>query len=421
MTTSINNIKDGFLATFDEESHSDMLSYLREVEKDTRWEPIEAKNTFFVPLSEVPESELAAGAGEGYQDALSSPLPICAVLPDGRKYLLRPYLLKNIKQHHRDNAVVLSDMLNRGDIRAFCDHISLGRPFLKKQILMMTRGEKVSGWFSEFNGNWSQLAQVSFFEEKMKESFPALRFLRAEVSHYYTAVNYQLDETMSSRELHAHIGLKPGVMDAYLDAWVSAGLPAELLRDAVPVCQFVTGESGLTSIEVRPTIRLSDGTVIPLGGILSVNHRGADESVWGKFETFPGKVAILYQKGLAGLESLCERKIFNPYCATTHVLNLFRASIPAEALRSCAANAEIFWPRDIEDITCCAIDIFNIVNEMVTEANKKLSPVRRLRNMEMVGRLCHSSWGDFDVGHVNKFFSKSDLKFSTPDDDFGID
>lgn len=416
-----NTVHDSYFALYAKEDHAKLIEDLQEFQADTHWEAIEAKNTRFVPLSSVEETELAVGAGEAYKDSMGSELPIAAVLPDGRKYLMRPYLLKNIKQHHRDNALVLSDMLHQGKIDAFCEHVSMGRHFLKKSILMMVRGEKISGWFSDFNASWSQLAQIEFFEEKMRSAFPNMKFESAEVSHYCTTVNYTLDDSMDSRALHDSLGLKPGVMDAYIDAWVSAGLPAEVLRSAVPICQFVTGESGLTSIEVRPYIRLNNKWgCIPLGNKLSVNHRGSDEHVWEKFETFPGQVAILYQKGLAGIERLCYQTMRHPYCAITHVLAQFRASVPMKRLQTCAANAEIFWPREDEEAVCKAIDIFNCVNESVSAANAELSPIRRLRNAETIGRLCHMDWREFDVATVNKSFAKSDADKMISDDDFGI-
>lgn len=415
---AINKIRDDFLVSYKSDEHSDLMTCLEEMEAGAKWEQVELNGTYFIPLSDVSEEALTEGAGEACEDTrASSPLPICAVLPDGRTYLVRPYLLKNFKQHHRDNAAVLGDMLNQGNVAAWCEHISLGRQFLKKKILMLVRGEKVCGWFSEFNANWSQLRQVEFFEEKMKKAFPYMTFSNAEVSHYYTAANYTLDEAICSS---SSIAIRPKVMSAYVDAWKTAGLPAEMLEKAVPICQFVTGESGLTSIEVRPYIKLPDGTVIPLGSNLSVNHRGNDEAVWGKFEEFPDKVAVLYQKGLAGIGRLCEHLILHPYCAMTHVLAQFRAYVPAEILRRYAADAEIFWPRDAEGVTCSAIEIFNLVNEMVNEANKKTSPIRSLRNIEMVGRLIYANWDEYDVNTVNKFFSKGDTKIVIPDEDFGI-
>ena len=414
-----NHVKNAFLRFYKEGQKAEFLETLTNFQSDTKWEVIEAKETMFLPLSSVPEEELTMGAGEACSDSMSSELPIVAVLPDGRKYLMRPYLLKNVKQHHRDNALVLSDMLHAGNVTAFCEHVSMGRSFLKKNILMMLRGEKISGWFSDFNASWSQLDQVQFFEEKMGEVFPNLCFESAEISHYCTTVNYTLDASMESRALHDRLGLKPGVMDAYVDAWIAAGLPADALTKAVPICKFVTGESGLTSIEVRPFIRLGGSWGdIPLGNKLSVNHRGADDKVWGKFETFPDQVAILYQKGLAGIERLCTQRINNPYCAITHVLALFRSSVPMKALEMCAANAEIFWPRDDDDTYCMAIDIFNCVNSAINAANAELSPVRRLRNSETLGRLCHTNWSEFDVRTVNKSFAKADTTES--DDDFGI-
>lgn len=469
MTTTINNAKDFFVANFGKENHSELHAYLEEVEADSHWETVAANSVSFMPLrdlrgpeeinfaldfpivksaegsktlydiataaeggtsatvdgsasateaeSSTPSPEIDPAAKEAFEDSESSELPIVAVFDDGRKFLVRAYLLKSIKQHHRDTAPIVCDMLRKGAYRDMCDHLNLGRKYLTKNLLMLLRGGKISGWFSEFNARWTQKMQVDYFEESMGVAFPNFHFLDAEVSHFYTGCTYGLDYSMDSIELESGLGIDSSVMASYIDKWEEAGLAPEELRKARPICRFITGESGLTSIEVRPYL-LVNGKEIPLGSPLSVTHRGKDDAVWEKFMFFPGQVAVFYQKGMARLGELCKQRIFNPYNAATHALRTFRGYVNTSVLSKCAEYAKETWPLSIGS-SCYAIEIYNLINDFITEETKTAKPVVKLRNSEMMGRLLHADWGEFDSALPYEF-GRSSTRAHTTDDDFGV-
>lgn len=403
-TISETIIRDGFFVEFND--REEFMSFIGDFDKDTRWESIPASSVTYIPLSSITPGELTAGGNVGYSDSEISGLPIAVKLDDGRIFGIRPYLYKNIKQHHRDNAAVLSDMLTAGNVAAFCDHLNASKPFLKKNIMMLTRGAKISGWFSEFNANWSQSAQFSFVENAMRANFPQWSFMRGEVSHLYTSGTYALEKSISSPGFTSMIGEK--VMGPYLDAWESAGGRREDLLNAVPQCKFMTGESGLTSIVLTPIVRMPDGMTFFLGSSLSVNHRGDDEKVWKKFETFPEQIAVLYQKGMKALAKLCSRGVAHPYNCMTHCLMPFRSSIPAEYLKDLCSTMEMFYPQEDNSIICMAIEIYNSINEMVHRAGATQAPLKRLQNMELLARLMVSNWDDFDKATPAKLFGKGE-------------
>ena len=120
----------------------------------------------------------------------------------------------------------------------------------------------------------------------------------------------------------------PSVAASYLEAWEMAGGDPEELKKAVPTVIFMTGESGLSSIVVSPVMIMEGGDPVFLGASLSVNHRGKDEMVWDKFKKFPDEVATLYTKGMKGLRDMCKTEILHPYNCLTHVLKMFKSSIP---------------------------------------------------------------------------------------------
>lgn len=403
-TFSDSILRDSFSAFF--EDHAEFHQFLSNFDKDTRWESIQASSVSFIPLDSISPGQLLMGGEEGYHDTRISGLPVAVKLDDGRILAIRPYLFKNMKQHHRDNAAVLTDMLNIGNISAMCAHLNMSKPFLKKSILMMTRGQKISGWFSEFNGNWGESAQFTFVENSMRDAFPEFRFEKGEVSHLYSTAQYVLGTSLRDRAFDSVIGEK--VLSPYLDAWEAAGGDRAVLEKAVPQCWFTTGESGLTSITLSPVLRLPDGQRFFLGGSLSVNHRGDDSKVWDKFMTFPDQIAVLYQKGIKALSSLCSRRIDHPYSCTTHALMKFRSSIPTDYLKDVCSTMELFYPPEDKTMTCMAIDVYNAINEMVARAGAKQSPLKRLQNTELVARLMVANWDEFDKAIPAKVCGKAE-------------
>lgn len=407
---SIDMTKDWVAYVFDKHQHEEFLSALEDIQKDTIVEPIKAKEVSFVPLSEVPEGELVEAVREDSATAkvvdrpFESRLPIAVHMDDGRYYCVRPYLWKNLKQHHKDNAAILGEMVHREKWGDICAHLNMSKPYLSKSILMMLRGGKISGWFSEFNFNQSQWTQVKFVEETLGEKFPDMVFEAGGISHLFTTATYQLGNSIA--ESYSRLGMDESILNAYLEAWVASGGAVEDLETAVPYIRFLTGESGLTSITLTPYLKLRDGRCFYLGGSLSVNHRGEDKAVWGKFEEFPDQVAVLYQNGLSGLKKLCDRFIPYPWACLTHVLKGFRATIPVKEMKDCLDDFEMWYDPDDEEQTCRAIDVYNAVASLVNELGAKNGPMRQIQNQELVARLLVANWDEYDKKTPAKLFGK---------------
>lgn len=392
-TTSIK--KDDFVVNFKENEHENFLDMVKEWGKETRFVEVSAKDISFAPLSTLQPDEILGGQ-EVYDDSSRADgLPVAALLPSGETVCLRPYIYKDVKQHHRDNAAILGDMVRANAYDSWCEHINLGRKFLKKTLLIMLRGCKASGWSSEFNCNRSELEQVTFVEEALKERFPNVKFSSGEISHYFTMAKYVLDCDFSS--FNAATSMEPHVVSAYEDAWESGGGDVKELRKAVPIATFITGESGLTAITLGIGLLFPDKTFVPLGKSLSVTHRGSDEKVWGRFELMPDNIAVLYQKGLTGLAELSERMIRHPYSCATHVAKLFQGICSADALEEFLEDFEVIYPPEDTNVTCQAIHIFNELNDILQRKAGEQSAIKRLRNTEVLAQLVTANWDNFDV------------------------
>lgn len=393
--------------TFSSQAHDAFRELVAEVDLDTRWGHVPANKASFAPIGEFGPG-ISLGDEVVFRDTLQSSLPITVYLQtEDRRIAVRPYLLKNFKEHSGDKAAVLRLMLNQGEYAAFCRHLNLGIPFLPddKRILYMTRGGKVSGWFSEYNANWSEGQQLDFVETCLADAFPGSTFHGAEWSHCFMQSSYALSGRACSPEF-ARVS-ENIITDAYLDIWEAAGQDRAALADAIPAVRFTTGESGLQPISLSAALVRPNGRPIVLGAPLTVNHRGKDENVWGKFAQFPSDICALYQKGLHGLQRLCEREIKHPYACMTKILYEFRASIPAETLREAADAVEMFYPSD-HKASCSAWTLYEAVGDMVAAAAATQdNPVRRIQNEELLARLITTNWDNLDVSTPVKLYGRS--------------
>lgn len=380
---------DLFEKRFEGTEQFEFHDFIRGIDAATQWERHPLKEIVFVPASSVKADDLSLGDEEALMDSKHN-LPIVACLPDGRKILMRYYLWKQIKQHHRDTCAVINDMAQANAWEDVCAHLNSGAKYLKKKVIVMTRGEKVSGWFGQFNTSWTQEQQICFVEEKMAERFTELQFVGGSYTHLFTTANYMLDTSICG------MGWGTSVMDAYAAAWEEAGMEVSITK-AVPMVRFVTGESGMTSIALSPYLKL-DGTEIPLGPSLSVSHRGSDEVVWGKLQAFPDMSVAKYKAGMDDLKNLCEMVIYHPYSCMTHVLKGFLSSLPLKDALDLAGMYQIMYDPSDADLTCRAINLYQDVNNLISEVNGRTkSPVRRLNNMELVARLLCMDWQKLDV------------------------
>ena len=410
-------IRDNFSIAFTEDEHSDFDSAVAEFSDAAAWEAIPASDVTFLPMTAIVPEDLSVGGVDAFTDSSVGELPLAVRYDDdGRTFLIRPYLFKNIKQQFRDDAAILSDMLSKGRIDKFCDHLNMSKEFIgKKKLQVMYRGEKISGWFSDFNHNWDQTKQIDFMWDELSSRFPSMKFAGGYISHLQTELKTTLDDAITAKL----VGSDSLVAD-YLDAWEAAGGDREALKNAVPTLQFRTGESGLyavtasPSLQIPPTPGYTRGRIIPLGSALSVNHRGADNAVWDKFAKFPDNIGTLYVKGLEGLKKMCNTRIFFPYNALTHALKLFKSSIPIAELKRVCDDAEVYFGMD-DSTTCSAIDLYNMVNDMVTSviASKKLSEQKAFQNQEILARLCNMDWKTLD--------QKTPAKIGGKDTSFEID
>lgn len=403
-TKKYQNVKDEFIQKFT--SHDEFISFVKEWCEDTEFISCPAKDISFVPLASLTPDQIAGGE-EAFRDSMRMDgFKVAAVLPNYPKMVaMRPYIYKDVKQHHRDNAAVLGDMFRAEHFGSWCEHINNGRSYLKKELLVMLRGDKASGWSSEFNNSRDESEQIQFLETALRSRFPAAEFLSGEVSHYYTMAKYALDVSVAAFTSQASIA--SSVVQAYEDAWVSAGGDVNDLRTAVPVATFVTGESGLSAISLSAGLEFADKTFIPLGKALTVSHRGSDEKVWGKFEAMPDNIAVLYQKGLTGLANLSNRIIYHPWSCVTHICKLFRGATSVKVLTELMDSFEEVYPPDDPNSTCYAIDIFNELNETLATAVSEQGPIKRLRNTEILAQLVTMDWDAFDRAAPEIFGKRS--------------
>ena len=406
---SINICKDNTETSFGASEHEAFREYIAEVDAETVWDTFPLSSVVYAPCSTVVADDLYIGGEDELEDTKLSGVPLVANLPDGKIALMRPYLWKQIKQHHRDTSPIIGDMANAGNWEKVCEHLNLGREYLKKSILCMTRGSKISGWFTEFNTNRTQSQQLDMLEAQLDKAFPNYKFASGCFNHLYTEASYFLDNSVE--DASSLLG-EDSVMAAYTKTWKECGMEGDIAR-ALPMVRFLTGESGMTSIVLSPYIVFPDESTMPLGPSLSLKHRGTDEAVWGKFTEFGSQIAAMYQSGMHALHKLCETKIYHPYSTITRALKPFLATAPWAPIHELVESYQTFYDPEDEEQTCLAIDIYNSINDFVNGFNADVkSPMRRLQNKENVARLLMANWQEMDVKKPINLFPKKEAKTS---------
>lgn len=402
VTSSPDVNKDNFAVAYNNEEHGQFMKLLKSFVDDTLWVPVKIQHTSYMPCDTVSADELAYGGAEALADTRNNSLPICVKLQDGKIICVREHLLKFLKQHGANEAAKLGPILTAGDYQCFCDSMNIGLKYVKKTIQALIRGGKISCWVSDYNHEWSMLQQVQFLEEKLFDAFPNTEFVSAVANTLGIYVNYKLDDSLFDTDTKVSI-FGERTMEAYREAWTSAGLPIEDLEKATPMVRFTTGESGLVSIGLAPYLQFPDGTEFPLGPAVSVNHRGDEKAVWGKFETFPEQVAVIAQKGLDAIAELCDKVIEHPLQCMANCMTKFRASLPSRYMYDTLDCYEASYPID-SGITCSAILLFQELNQMLDDASEALSPERRLQNIEILARLIYENWDAFDTTALPKWY-----------------
>jgi len=382
--------KDEFVKSFVGTEHDEFLKFISEVDKDSRWLICPLKEIKFKTAAETAAEDLFIGSEDAYRDTLYSPLPLIGVLPGGKEVCFRSYLWKQVKQLHRIAAPIITDMMKEGALGAAVEMVNMCGPFLKGDAQVLLRGGKVSGYASEYNANWTETEQLSFIEDSFMKRFPDYEFTGGSFSHEMTTADYRLGETIAEA-----LDKDSAVLSSYAKAWEDAGMDGDL-QQAVPMIRFVTGESGLTSIILKPFLVLN-GKEIPVSPSLAVSHRGTDKTVWGRLGDFPAESLSMFQLGLAGIETLCNLQVYHPYACMTHALRTFVNFLPRTMLDDVAESFKVFFDPSDPTKTCKAIDVFSQINECIHGIMPTLSAMRKLQAQELIARLVVMDWKKMDV------------------------
>lgn len=381
--------RDEFFRSFRTEEHEEFKKFILGVDADSSWEVFPLSEIRFDPADKFLVQDLYTGSEDALADSKAGSLPIVATLPGEKVVCVRQYLWKQIKQLHKMTAPILTDILSSGALNVATELVNACGPYLKNSVQVLLRGGKVTSYASKYNANWTESEQISYLEEAFSRRFPLCRFQGGSFTHAMTTAEYAIGESMRTVEEDA------SVLAAYAQSWVDAGLDGDL-REAIPVIRFVTGESGLTSILVKPFFLLG-GSEIPVSPALSVTHRGPDELVWGKFKDFPTQSMSMFKMGMDKLKELCERQVYHPYACMTHVLKPFVGLLNGTTLDGIAESFKVFYDPEDSAATCKGIDIYMQVNEAIRDVSDSLSATKRLQAQELVSMMLVADWDKLDV------------------------
>lgn len=362
------------------------------------WKSIPATNINIIATSKL--KEFHGGPNAANVDSyLAAKLGRAGGLP----YVLRPWACKSLRSLCLDDPAIFKKIITAGRPDVVARRLNEDLKYLpkKKELLVLIRGEKISGLFGDFNSEWTQSEQLAALKGKLTQMFAGHEFLAGNISHIETKASYKLGPSiMDHRFLKStHGTAAEAVLTPYIQAWTDAGMDPQALREAVPILEFRTGESGLAQLMLVPRIcYTTDGvaTSCLLGEPMKVKHRGA--TVWGTYVEYLTTVAAAYQNGIRGIVDLTQRKIEHPYSCLTHLLKQLRASTPAEEFWSTLESFEMLHPQT-DTKPCQAFLLYEVINDMNQRASKKVSVTKQLQNMEFTAKMLSPkfNWKRFDT------------------------
>lgn len=321
----------------------------------------------------------------------------------GLPYVLRPWTCKSLRSLCQDDPGIFKKILAEGRANLVARRLNEDLGFLpkNKELLVLVRGEKISGLFGDFNSEWTQSEQLAALKRKLMQMFAGHEFLSGSIGHIETKASYKLGPSiMDSKFLKStHGTAAAAVLTPYIQAWTDAGMDPQILKEAVPILEFRTGESGLAQLMLVPRILYKTGRVTTsclLGEPMKVKHRGA--TVWDTYVEYLTSVAATYQNGIRGIVDLSQRKIEHPYSCLTHLLKQLRPSTPAEEFWSTLESFEMQYPQT-EEKSCQAFLLYEVINDMNQRASAKVSVTKQLQNMEFTAKMLSPkfNWKRFDV------------------------
>ena len=395
-------VPDTFRLSFAEgkEGEATFLHAVKEFDKAGKWENVPAEDFRVLATGKLDE-----GSVHGGPDACNADSYLSAKIGKrgGLPYVLRPWACKSLRNLCQDDPGIFTRILaeDRADIIA--RRLSEDLQFLPKgkELLVLIRGEKISGLFGEFNSEWTQSEQLTALKQKLMQMFGGHEFLSGELGHIETKVTYKLGPSIMDAKFlkTTHGTAAEAVLTPYIQAWTDAGMDPDVLQDAIPTLDFRTGESGLAQLMLVPRIHYKTGAVMTsclLGEPMKVKHRGSN--VWNTYTEYLTSVAATYQNGIRGIVDLTQREIKHPYSCLTHLLKQLRPSTPAAEFWSTLESFEMLHPQ-FDEKPCQAFVLYEAINDMNQRAAEKVSVTKQLQNMEFTAKMLSPkfNWKSFDV------------------------
>lgn len=401
-------VLDSFHLSFVEgkEGEAAFLQAVKDFDQVAEWRSVPVDDFRILATNKLDEDGIHGGPDASNTDSyLSARIGKRGGLP----YVMRPWTCKSLRNLCQDDPGIFTKILAEGRADIIARRLSEDLKFLPKgkELLVLIRGEKISGLFGEFNSEWTQSEQLTALKQKLMQMFGGHEFLSGELGHIETKVTYKLGPSiMDAKFLKTTYGTAAeAVLSPYIQAWTDAGMDPDVLREAIPSLDFRTGESGLAQLMLVPRIHYKTGAVMTsclLGEPMKVKHRGSN--VWNTYTEYLTSVAATYQNGIRGIVDLTQREIKHPYSCLTHLLKQLRPSTPAADFWSTLESFEMLHPQTDEK-PCQAFVLYEVINDMNQRAAEKVSVTKQLQNMEFTAKMLSPkfNWKRFDVAAPANF------------------
>lgn len=251
--------------------------------------------------------------------------------------------------------------------------INAGLDCFSNKSLVLIRDEKIQAVLSGDENDYSRLPVSQLYQtlsDKLKEMYPAWKFVMATASHTYFTALVSLNDTKLENELQ--------------EIFLKSGINAK----GKPMVRMVTSDVGLSGANLFPVLRDNTGREFALGTPLCLTHTAKHNME--DFAKNVAQITAMFRESKEKLEKMMTAQIKHPAGCLRVIAK--KCTLPKKFTMNKAAEIEQNYKK------CYEIDVyyalFDILDEYTRESD--ISTARMFNLQEAIARVVFTNMSDYD-------------------------
>lgn len=251
--------------------------------------------------------------------------------------------------------------------------LNVGLECFTNKSLLLIRDEKVRAVLSGDENDYSRLPVSQLYKTltgKLKEIYPAWKFVMATASHTYFTALVSLNDTKLENELQ--------------EIFLKSGINAK----GKPMVRMVTSDVGLSGANLFPVLRDNTGREFALGTPLCLTHTAKHNME--DFAKNVAQITAMFRESKEKLEKMMTAQIKHPAGCLRIIAK--KCTLPKKFTMNKAAEIEQNYKK------CYEIDVyyalFDILDEYTRESD--ISTARMFNLQEAIARVVFTNMSDYD-------------------------